>query len=158
MGDVYHDLKHFSDRYVKLRNLFAQLHKEGAQTLTTGNLSGLVVGDLTDGKYFDVSLAGITARFSFAFQPVESSARVTVYRAWTPWKPENLESVAHFEFNGQGIVAGMKMPNGHFEDDDLRVNTDSHGSYLVATYLHKALTAKPGPVASQPPLKTASAA
>ena len=157
MADVYHDLKRFSDRYEKLRNLFAQLHKVGAQTLTTGDLSGLVVGDLADGKYFDVSLAGITARFSFAFQPIESNARVTCFRL-NPLTPEILESIAHFDFNGQGIVAGMKMPNEPFGSEDLLVNKDSHGSYLLATFLHKALTASPALAASQPPVKTVSAA
>jgi hypothetical protein len=147
MADVYLDLKHLSDRHAKLNRLFAQLYKEGAHRLkTVSDIPGIGLGELIEGRYFDVTLAGITGRFSFAFQPNESNARVTCYRL-NPLKPEVLESIAHFDFNGEGIVAGMKVPDGPFEGDDLRVNMDSHGSsYLLATYLHKALTAKPRPV------------
>jgi len=52
-------------------------------------------------------------------------------------EPSWLESVGHFDFNGEGVVDEIKMPKGSFEGDRFLVGTDSHACLLVASLLYK---------------------
>jgi hypothetical protein len=124
MDDVYQELSNLSARYSNLRSLFAQFYKEGKPTLTGGSIRGIVVGELVDDRSFDVSLAGTTARIVFSFPHGGFHARVACYRL-DQLKPEVLESVAHFDFNGEGVVAGMTEPKS---GDHLKVSYDAHAS------------------------------
>jgi hypothetical protein len=139
MDDVYKDLSMLSERYSKLLNLFREFHKVGPPLLKGGNIRGIQIGPLIEDRYFDVSLVGTAARFVFTFQG--SKGRVTCYRI-DPLKPEALECVGQFEFNGQGDT-GTKMPSGDTRGDALFVGTDSHASFLIATLLHKAIVRAP---------------
>ena len=144
MDDVYKELRPLSERYGKLLNLFREFHRIGAPLLTGGDIPGITVGKLVGDRYFDVSLAGTTARFVFTFQASEgagSKGRVTCYRL-DPLKPEALVRVGHFEFNGQGDT-GKKMPSGDTRGDPMLVGTDSHACYLIADLLHLAIVSAP---------------
>ena len=145
MDDVYKELERLSTRYTKLHGLFEDFYKVGPPLLTGGNLHSLKIGPLTKDRYFDVTFAGTTARLTFNFLGGEFKARVTCERVNPPngLEPGWLETVGHFDFNGEGVVAGMKMPKGPFEGDVVRVNSDTHACYLIADLLHKAITTPP---------------
>ena len=102
--------------------------------MTGGSVRGIEVSPLVEDRYFDVTCAGTTARFAFIFLGDELKARVTCVRLSPPsW----LESVGHFDFNGEGVVDEIKMPKGSFEGDRFLVGTDSHACLLVASLLYK---------------------
>ena len=86
---------------------------------------------------FDVSLAGATARFAFTFQATDFKGRVTCFRL-DPLKLDELKSVGHSEFNGQGDTA-IKMPPGPLGGDPVLMGTDLAACYLLAVFLHKTL-------------------
>jgi hypothetical protein len=149
VNDVYGELKSHAERYNKLLGLFHEFHNVGTPLLTDGPLRGIVIGEIVDDRYFDVALAGITARFSFTYQTGESRGRVTCYRHST-LKPEALDQVGHLEFNGQGDT-GKKMPSGNNRDDLLSVRTDTDACYLIAELLLKAIEAPSAQLESSRP-------
>jgi hypothetical protein len=138
MGDIYMQLRHLSERYATLRNLFGKFHSAGSPALT-GVIPGLRIGPLKDDE-FDVWLAGTTARFVFTMTDPESKGtrgRVDCYRL-NPLKPNDLEPIEHFDFNGQGDT-GQKVPDGNTHGDSMLVGTESHAARLMADLLHKAI-------------------
>ncbi|MGO9265370.1 MAG: hypothetical protein ACLQBA_10905 [Candidatus Binataceae bacterium] len=145
MDDIYGELERLSARYAKLHGLFAEFYKVGTPLLMGGKLRGIEVGPLIEDRYFNVTLAGTTARFTFCFLGDEFKGRVVCERVNPPNGQESgwLESIGHIDFNGEGIVAGMNMPKGPFEGDAIRVSNDSHACYLIADLLHKAITTPP---------------
>lgn len=144
MDDVYKELQTLSARYTKLHNLFREFYKVGLPLLTGGNLRGVEVGPLIEDRYFDVTLAGTTARFTFSFLGSEFKARVTCERLnpASGLEPSWLESIGHFDFNGEGDT-GQKVPGGGTRGDPMLVATDSHACLLIANLLHKAITSPP---------------
>jgi len=141
MEDIYTELERLSARYSKLHSLFLEFYRVGAPLLMGGKLRGIEVDRLMDERYFDVKLAGTTARFTFSFLGSEFKGRVTCERLNPPSgiEPSWFESIGHFDFNGEGDT-GQKMPG---LGDPMLVSTDSHACLLIATLLHKAITSPP---------------
>jgi hypothetical protein len=139
MHDIYEELARLAARYEELHSLFQDFYKAGVPLLTGGSVRGIEVSPLVEDRYFDVTCAGTTARFAFIFLGDELKARVTCVRLNPPngLEPSWLESVGHFDFNGEGVVYEIKMPKGSFEGDRFLVGTDSHACLLVASLLYK---------------------
>jgi hypothetical protein len=138
MSDVNKELKHLAERYASLRDLFGVFHSAGSPALTD-IIPGLKIKPLS-GDQFDVWLAGTTARFVFTMTDSErigTRGRVDCYRL-NPLKPDDLEPIGHFSFNGQGDT-GQKVPNGDMRGDPMLVGTESHSAHLMANLLHKTI-------------------
>jgi hypothetical protein len=144
MVDIFTELERLSARYAKLHGLFLEFYQVGPPLLRGGKLRGVEVGTLMEDRYFDVSLAGTTARFTFSFLGSEFKARVTCERLNPPngIEPSWLELVGHFDFNGEGDT-GQKVPGGDTLGDPMLVSTDAHACLLIANLLHKAITSPP---------------
>jgi hypothetical protein len=134
-------LERLSARYAKLRGLFVEFYKVGTPLLMGGKLRGIEVCPLVEERYFDVKLAGTTARFAFSFLGSEFKGRVTCERVNPPngLDPSWLESIGHFDFNGEGDT-GQRVPG---LGDPMLVGIDSHACLLIADLLHKAITSPP---------------
>jgi len=144
MEDIYAELERLSARYAKLHSLFVEFYRVGPPLLKGGKLRGIEVGPLVEERYFDVKLAGTTARFTFSFLGSDFKARVTCERVNPPngLDPSWLESVGHFDFNGEGDT-GQKVPGGATHGDPMLISTDAHACLIIADLLHKTITSPP---------------
>lgn len=151
MADVFKELKYLSERYAKLLSLFREFHKGGKSLVITHPpqvtyvpIPGIIVGDIEEDRYFDVSFAGTTARFVFSLLHLEAGGirgQVTVYRV-EPLDTKLLEHVDGFEYDGQGDT-GQKSQHASTKGDPILVGTPAYASQLIADLLHKTILKPP---------------
>lgn len=138
--DVYAELEQFSRRHEKLTAVFKSFCKDGTAILTSAasNLRGIKVSEPSKGgTFFDVSLAGTTARFLFTFLAATSKGRVSCFRLDPLTSEVERPAAGSFDFNGQGEIPDKTDPG---TGDRVRITTDSHAALVIAELLHQALT------------------
>jgi hypothetical protein len=136
--EIYAQLKQISERYATLHRLFGMFYSAGSPALTDV-IPRLKIEPLK-GEQFDVWLAGTSAGFVFTMTDSERGGtlgRVDCYRL-SSLKPNDLEPIGHFDFNGQGHT-GQKVRDGDNAGDPVLVGTELLSANLMADLLKKAI-------------------